>query len=192
MFPEINIVRFDELPFPHFAGEGRIDQISHNLLNWLENDAPWQLATTDFYEQHELSLNHVSLPASVKILACRNTLSALSRLMARQFHQSVSKNVGATAHKLVAGQTIRLHNDFIEGGESHRLVIQLNRDWEPDHGGYLMLFSGPEPETVAKVFEPTNGSAMAFAISPRSYHAVSTVHGGERFTIVYSFYRDSS
>jgi len=51
-----------------------------------------------------------------------------------------------------------------------------------------MLFNGPEPETVGKLVEPKHGSVQAFAISPRSYHAVSTVHGGERFTIVYSFY----
>ena len=54
-----------------------------------------------------------------------------------------------------------------------------------------MFFSGPESEKVSKVVEPINGSVQAFAISPRSYHAVSTVRGGERFTIVYSFYPDA-
>ena len=101
------------------------------------------------------------------------------------------KLVEVTAHKLVPDQTIRVHNDYIVGGESHRLLLQLNRGWEPSNGGYLMFFGGPEPETVSEVIEPINGSVQAFSISPRSYHAVSTVHRGERFTVVYSFYPDS-
>ena len=51
-----------------------------------------------------------------------------------------------------------------------------------------MFFDGPQPETVSKIVEPDNGAVQAFAISPRSHHAVSTVHAGERFTVVYSFH----
>ena len=51
-----------------------------------------------------------------------------------------------------------------------------------------MFFGGPEPETIGKVVEPRHGTVQAFAISPRSHHAVSTVYAGERFTIVYSFF----
>ena len=54
-----------------------------------------------------------------------------------------------------------------------------------------MFFAGPEPESINKVVEPKNGSVQAFAISSRSYHAVSTVHDGERYTLVYSFYTES-
>ena len=54
-----------------------------------------------------------------------------------------------------------------------------------------MLFNGPEPGTVSRIIEPQNGSVQAFAISPESYHAVSTVHAGHRFTIVYSFYSEA-
>lgn len=112
--------------------------------------------------------------------------------MSRHFGKAFAKRVDVTAHKLVPEQTIRLHNDFVRDGESHRLLLQLNRGWEPAQGGYLMFFAGPEPETVSKVVEPRNGSVQAFAISPRSYHAVSTVHAGARYTVVYSFYADSS
>ena len=162
----------------------------HDWLDWLETDAPWTLTTTDFYEQYELSLLHVSLPPVVQYLASAETLTALRNRMARHFHKPLSGRVDVTAHKLVPRQTIRIHNDFIAGGESHRLLLQLNRGWKAEHGGYLMLFDGPEPETVSKVLEPRHGSVQAFAISPRSYHAVSTVHGGERFTVVYSFHPD--
>ena len=191
MFPELNTVEYNSLPFEHFVGHGMQPGAYQEWLDWLETDAPWKLTTTDFYEQYEFSLLHVPLTPAVRPLACPSTLTALRRRMSRQFCQSLSERVEVTAHRLVPEQTIRIHNDFIPGGESHRLLLQLNRGWEPAYGGFLMFFSGPEPETVGKVVEPIHGSVQAFAISPRSYHAVSTVHRGERFTVVYSFYPDS-
>ena len=179
------------MPFEHFVGHGMEPHAGREWLDWLETEAPWKLTTTDFYEQYEFSLLHASPAPVVRHLACPETLTALRRRMSRYFRQPLSEHVDVTAHRLVSEQTIRIHNDFIPGGESHRLLLQLNRGWEPPYGGYLMLFSGPEPETVSKVVEPHHGSVQAFAISPGSYHAVSTVHRGERFTVVYSFYPDA-
>lgn len=93
------------------------------------------------------------------------------------------------AHKLVGGQTIRIHNDFIGGEETHRVLLQINRGWDDAMGGMLMLFAGPRVEDVARMVRPTHASATSFEISPTSFHAVSTIHAGERYTIVYSFRR---
>ena len=192
MFPEFDSIVYDTLPFEHFVGHCMELGDCQELLYWLETDAPWELTTTDFYAQYEVSLLHTSLAPVVRRLACPDILTSLRGWMAGQFRQPLSERVDVTAHKLIAEQTIRIHNDYLRHGESHRLLLHLNRAWEPEHGGYLMLFSGPEPETVSKVVQPRHGSVQAFAISPRSYHAVSTVHGGERFTIVYSFFPDIS
>ena len=192
MFPELDSIEYDTLPFDHFVAGGRQPNAYRAWLDWLEEDAPWELTTTGFYEQYEFSLLHVSLAPIVRILACQETLTTLRHQMARHFCHPLSERVDVTAHKLLPNQTIRIHNDFLPGGESHRLLLQLNRGWEPECGGYLMFFSGPDPETVTKLVEPKHGSVQAFAISPRSYHAVSTVHEGERYTIVYSFYLDTT
>ena len=191
MFPELNSVEYDPLPFEHFVGQGVQTSDCQEWLDWLETEAPWKLTTTDFYEQYEFSLLQVALVPGIRRLVCLTTLVALRRRISWYFRQPLSERVNVTAHKLVPEQTIRIHNDFIPGGESYRLLLQLNRGWEAPHGGYLMFFSGSEPQTVGKVVEPRHGSVQAFAISPRSYHAVSTVHGGERFTVVYSFYADT-
>ena len=188
MFPELDAVACDNLPFEHFTGQAKLPRASNGWLDWFETDAPWKLTTAEFYEQYEFSLLDASLPPVVRCLASPETLAVLRRRMSECFRQPLSERVEVTAHKLVPDQTIRIHNDYIAGGESHRLLLQLNRSWEPANGGYLMFFGGPEPETVSEVVEPINGSVQGFAISPRSYHAVSTVHRGERFTLVYSFY----
>ena len=192
MFPELDSIEYDTLPFDHFVADGREPNAYREWLEWLEEDAPWELTITEFYEQYEFSLLHVSLATTVRSLICEETLTTLRKQMARQFCRSLSERVDVTAHKLLPRQTIRIHNDFLPGGESHRLLLQLNRGWEPDFGGYLMLFSGPDPETITKLVEPKHGSVQAFAINPHSYHAVSTVHEGERYTIVYSFYPDTT
>ena len=191
MFPEFGSVDFNKLPFEHFTGHCMQLDAYPEWLEWFETSAPWKLTMTDFYEQYEFSLLNTRLASTMRHLACLETLASLRSQMSRCFQQSLSDRVDVTAHKLIAKQTIRIHNDFIPGGESHRLLLQLNRGWEPKQGGYLMFFGGPEPESINKIVEPQHGSIQAFAISPESYHAVSTVHGGERFTVVYSFFADS-
>ncbi len=93
-----------------------------------------------------------------------------------------------TVHKLVKSQRIRIHNDYIPGQETHRLLIQLNRGWTDEQGGMLMLFGSPRPEDVRRIVSPIHGTSLGFAISSDSHHAVSAVYSGERHTLVYSFY----
>lgn len=52
-----------------------------------------------------------------------------------------------------------------------------------------MLFADDTPESVRHVVMPTHGSGFAFEISPVSYHAVSSIRSGERYTLVYTFRR---
>jgi hypothetical protein len=55
-----------------------------------------------------------------------------------------------------------------------------------------MLFRGPEVETLDDVILPTSRSAFGFEISTASYHAISQVHQGDRYTLVFSFDADRS
>jgi hypothetical protein len=49
-----------------------------------------------------------------------------------------------------------------------------------------MLFSSGDPADVHRVLRPQHLSAFAFEISPDSFHAVSQMHGGARYTVIYS------
>lgn len=192
MFPYISSVSLENEPFEHFLIPSAMDEmLQSKCLDWLELNAPWNLTETDFYEQYEFSLIGIELPPSISFLSSKVTLDALRKSLSNIFGVQFSSSVEITAHKLVKGQTIRIHNDYIEGAETHRVLLQLNRGWPEENGGYLMLFSEPEPalEYEPKCINPKSGSIQGFAISPRSHHAVSTIHGGERFTIVYSFFK---
>lgn len=178
-------------PFPYLtAVEGLGEATSLAFLEWLETEAPWKLVEKDFYEQFEFSLFDASLPQHLKFLTERVFLRDLMAKVEGVFGTHLSERVDCTVHKLVQGQTIRIHNDYIPGEETHRLLLQLNRGWCDSQGGYLMLFNSEDPSDVNRVLLPINESVFGFAICEGSHHAVSTVHGGERYTIVYSFYAD--
>ncbi|MEK6371112.1 MAG: cyclophane-containing peptide 2OG-Fe(II) oxygenase YhhC [Acidobacteriota bacterium] len=176
-------------PFPYFSsveafGEG----VSSAILEWLEARADWELVETEFYEQYEFSLSGESLPPAIEFLTGRPFLEDLRSKVERIFDVRLGDLTDCTAHKLLPGQRIRIHNDFIPDQETHRVLVQLNRGWHADQGGFLMFFNTPDPNDVHRVFSPVHDTVVGFAISENSNHAVSTIHGGERFTLVFSFY----
>ena len=181
---------FYSKPFEYFTGNSAIDQnLSIQVLDWFEADAPWHYVETDFYEQYEFDLLNVQVPDNLSSLSSKSVLETLKKDVERLFRVELSKQIDITAHKLIAEHRIRLHNDFVPNQETHRILIQFNRGWNADNGGLLMLFNSSEPSDVHKIILPEHNSVLGFAISPHSNHAVSTVHQGERFTLVYSFYQ---
>ena len=176
-------------PFKFFlAPQALTVELSTVVLEWLESKAPWQLVEASFYEQYEFSLMDVTLPNELRDAFSSENIAALRYLIAAAFEVHLDESFDATVHKLVPGQRIRIHNDYIPGRETHRVLIQLNRGWRDDNGGALMFFNSPNPADVARVFRPVHNSCVAFEISPVSLHAVSTIHSGHRYTLVFSFY----
>lgn len=180
-------------PFDYFILPKAFDEEeSLSILNWLETVAPWKLVEADFYTQYEFDFEDVSLPDEIEFLYQRSFLDYLMRQFEEAFQVNLADQVDVTAHKLVKGHTIRLHNDFIPGQETHRLLIQLNRNWTDENGGFLLFFNSSDPKDIHRVIRPVHNSSAGFAISQKSNHAVSTIHDGERYTLVYSFYAADS
>ena len=173
-------------PFPYMVSPAIMDlAVSRRILAWLETESSWRLVETDFYEQFEFSLLDVRLPSELAFLRSGVFLAAVKARVASLFGADLGEGIDATAHRLVPGQRIRLHNDFVEGAETHRLLIQFNRRWKDENGGFLLFFNSADPWDLHKVFRPAHNSAVGFAVTPNSYHAVSTIYGGDRFTLVY-------
>lgn len=190
MFPDIKDLNFYKDPYLFFSSSPNTKKETlFKWVEWLEKSAPWALVETNFYEQYEFSLLNIDLPSYIQCLASKETLSQLILFMEKEFNVGLSPVVDVVAHKLVEGQTIKIHNDFLteKNRETHRILLQLNRGYEDKNGGLLMIFSQGNPESLSKVVEPINGSVQGFEISNKSHHAVSTVHSGERYTVVYSF-----
>ena len=180
-------------PFRYFLANQCLNlEVEQNLLAWFEAGAPWHLVRTDFYEQYEFSLFDVTLPTSLRSLLSPDLLFQLRISIENAFQCCLTDKIELAAHKLIPGQRIAIHNDYLIGGETHRLTIQLNREMNDGDGGFFMLFNSFNASDVHRVLRPLSGSAIGFEISPSSYHAVSRLHGGERYTLVYSFYATCS
>ncbi len=176
-------------PFEYFVSpEALANDLSFAVLRWFETDAPWKLVETDFYEQYEFSLWDVEVPPELLVLGQPDFLDELKSKIESLFNVKLGNDIDVAAHKLIPGQRIRLHNDFIAGEQTYRLLIQLNRGCKDEDGGLLLLFNSADPADFHKAFRPIHNDAIGFVVSASSNHAVSLVHGGERFTLVYSFY----
>lgn len=176
------------LPFGHVTALDVLPlDIAESTLRWMETDAPWRLRIADFYEQWEIHVEATILPDALKTLVAPEFIRRLADTLLTPLADTGLELAEVTAHKLLAGQTIKLHNDYIDGAESHRILLQLNRGWQDAQGGHLMLFGSAAADDVERIVRPIHRSGFGFAISPKSFHAVSTIKSGERFTLVYSF-----
>lgn len=176
-------------PFAYFSVEqALLNKSSLSILNWLETSAPWKLKIADFYEQYEFNFLDAELPLEIAEIFNKDALQTLTQQLEQSFKVTLSNHIDITAHKLVSGQTIRLHNDYIQGQETHRVLIQLNRGWEESKGGLLFFFNSDNPRDIHRVFLPIHNTSVAFEISPTSFHAVSTITSGDRYTLVLSFF----
>lgn len=181
-------IDFKESPFPHFSTDVALDiHLADRLLSWLMECDFWSYTETSFYTQYEFSLLEVDLPEVLHQLRNPVFISKLAETFEKFFDAQNLELVGVTAHKLQDGYKMGVHNDFIGKEETHRLVIQLNEGWDENNGGYLMLFASKNPADVSSLIMPVHNTGLAFEISRNSYHAVSTVHKFDRYTLVYTF-----
>jgi Rps23 Pro-64 3,4-dihydroxylase Tpa1-like proline 4-hydroxylase len=193
MLPIFQYAKASSEPFPHIRVPGILEAgVADRVLRWLQARAPWTLRVESFYEQHEFSLLATDLGPEIAELVSPTFVDEVRReLQARFVVEGDLALVDVGAHRLTSGQTIRIHHDYLDDQETHRLLIQLNDGWSVERGGMLMLFADKAPESLKSVIMPTHASGFAFEISPSSYHAVSSIKDGERYTLVYTFRRQS-
>jgi hypothetical protein len=166
-------------PFPFFCVDSAFSEDQCALLEALflqTND--WQHRDGAFYR---CSLCDVSEKVPVSFQA-----EILARMREITRFPLVERVV-VTAQRMLPGQVIGIHSDRpLLGYEIARLVVQLNKGWQPDHGGVLELFASPEGKAVFSV-DPEYNTAFGFALHAESYHGVTEVIQ-PRKTVVFNFW----
>jgi hypothetical protein len=184
-------------PYPHFEAADFLDpETADSLLAWLAQKAPWQPQKLDGYDGYaDISLGLGDLPPRLNFLLAPESLSYLRLSMGRFFEMGPEGHVRVTAHRLLPGSSLRPHCDVSPVHFTHRLLVQLNQGWTRQNGGLLCVFDGDpstKKPTNQKLILPAHRSAFAFEISRRSFHAVTPVVAGERYTLSYTFYPPSA
>jgi hypothetical protein len=178
-------------PFRYFISAQVLSLDSADcLLRWLETGAPWRLHHGAFFEQYECHLLGVPAPSGCAALFEPKALNELRHRMEALLETDLTDQIEVVAHKLLPSQGIGIHNDEPhEDRESHRFILQLNPGWSDENGGHLFLFKGKNPLDIHAVVRATHNTGVGFAMSDRSYHAVSDIRHGIRYTVVYSFWQ---
>ncbi|MGV3613423.1 MAG: cyclophane-containing peptide 2OG-Fe(II) oxygenase YhhC [Fluviicola sp.] len=181
-------IEIENNPFPHFVGKQILTQEkAKEIYSWLSETVLWRFIETDFYSQFEFSLLNETLPEEVSFLTSKHIIEDLKNVLIESFGINSLSLVDITAHKLLDGYKMGIHNDFVGVDETHRIIFQFNPNWLEENGGYLMLFKDKTPDSVSKVVKPLDNTVFGFEISRQSYHAVSTIHDYTRLTLVYTF-----
>jgi len=178
-------------PFRYFTSERVLSPDSADrLLHWLETGVPWRLHDGAFFEQYECNLLNAPAPSDCAALFGQNALDQLKQRMEALLETELTDQIEVVAHKLLPSQGIGIHNDEPHDDlETHRFILQLNLAWSDENGGHLLLFNSKNPLDIHAVVRPTHNTGVGFAMSKRSYHAVSDVRHGIRYTVIYSFWR---
>jgi Rps23 Pro-64 3,4-dihydroxylase Tpa1-like proline 4-hydroxylase len=191
-----DVIAFDTVvrrndPYPHIVSPRfYTEQFADILLGWLETESNWTLNESMRYEQYELGFSQFAHCTEIAGLWDGGVLAHIRDGVRRAIGFPVSSRINISAHKMFPGQQTYIHTDKVEH-ETHRVVVPLNRGRAPDSGGNLVLLSGSRPADISVVFKQISNSAVGFALDPKSFHAVSRVKAGTRFTIIYTFFSDA-
>lgn len=180
-------------PFLHAVVPDCINHdLAESLLSWFEGEAPWQWSAVDnFYDQFEVDLRTSPLPVGLRVFVDELFLQELRQEMGKLLNARLDARIDVSAHKMHSGCRVGIHTDYGPRGHACRLLVHLNRGWTSDDGGLLMLFAEKDPALNSegtRYYSPKHRRAIAFQISPTSFHAVSRICLGERYTLRFSFY----
>jgi Rps23 Pro-64 3,4-dihydroxylase Tpa1-like proline 4-hydroxylase len=186
-----------DVPFRHFMIRNFLSaQPADAMLSWLEQQTRWnQREIADFYETYDINLYNAALPSELQFFVQDDFLDFIrGKVTELLLAPKLAKRVDVAAHKLVPGYKVKIHTDYGPTGQSQRLLIQLNRGWSAANGGILMLFDEEFPNGPSerhKYYLPHHRCGFGFRISPQSFHAVSPVVSGDRYTLSFSFYDEA-
>jgi hypothetical protein len=166
-------------PFPFFYDNAAFSEEQCAVLeNLFLLDGDWQHRDGAFYRCSLRDVTeHIPVTFQTEVLARMREINGLPLV----------NRVVVTAQRMLPGQVIGIHSDRpLVGYEILRLVVQLNKQWQAEHGGVLELFASPESEAVFRV-NPEYNKAFGFLLHGDSYHGVTEVTQ-PRQTAVFNFW----
>jgi hypothetical protein len=181
-----------DVPYPHFVAPQCFNPVlAEKLLEWFEEEAAWKIhKVQDFYEVYDLDLVSTPFPAQLSLMRGDALYLEVRNALERHFKTNLCDSVHVLVQMMTKGQTIRVHNDWSPEGPTHRFIVQLNQGWTTAQGGLFMILQKPDDTPsnhTPQLCLPTHRCGIGFEISERSYHAVTPVTAGNRYSIVFSY-----
>ena len=174
-------------PF-EFAVGVNILQNADDVLNWLDGNDYWKRHDGGFYNADVMSVEKLDPPALCAPLFRAEGRTGLEKAASRLFGEHLQLHGPVVAHRMTTPQGIGIHSDAPEPGEeTHRLVVLLADGWSRPQGGHFVLLERDSPMSAKTIIPHRHNTAIAFRLTGQSFHAVTTLTAGRRFSIVASF-----
>jgi hypothetical protein len=160
------------------------------LLHWFETEAEWELHERSFYTQHSCRSVSQLREGPLSFLFDASTMKDIITNLNAMFSLDLDEHeIHVEAHRLLPGEGIGLHNDNpLLCTEVLRIVSHFNSAHEDRFGGHLVLFASNDPSDITTVIRPLHNSAVMFPLGPLSFHAVTDVRDGVRYSLVLGFF----
>ncbi len=192
MLGDLSRASVERSPFAHMYTRQMLDLASQeSLLSWFEQEAKWaQRSQPGFYDTLDTQVSQETLTPELRWLCGQQWVHGLRDVLSTKLQIPLGDRASVMAFKMIAGYRMGIHTDYGPLGQICRIFFHLNRGWDSRDGGWLMLFAEEKPldGRCQRIVLPESGGAFAFHVSERSFHAVSPVERGDRFTLSYSFY----
>lgn len=147
--------------------DAMVDELTRRL-----EKLEWHEARQSFYRQREVCLTGDPGFADLFTMAWRRAIAAT---VGAFFRDSVSDSFDVAAHQMLRGDYIAPHTDQNRWGEKYRLTVTLNREWQPNDGGVLLILKNGDVRSATDAWLPTRNNGFLFGIGPDSWHAVRPV-----------------
>jgi hypothetical protein len=96
--------------------------------------------------------------------------------------------IGLDLHKYDQGTGIGAHTD--RGLNEFRFVLNLNRNWEPSHGGIWILSNTSDLSGQTRYVAPIHNTGFGFRPGLNTFHALSERYAGTSYALVFRFSND--
>lgn len=172
-------------PYEHWICENILRAQSDDILEWLQKHAAWHRHTGSFYDQFEcLNVLDRNSPFRFLLEQAEPLRKFIEEIISEPLHPFVHFDI----HRLTTGQAIGFHTDDPgEDRETHRLIVMLPSSPHLK-GGNFILTKNREMPNDAMGYEHHPGAAVLMSFGASSYHAVSRIETGTRYSLVVSFW----
>jgi hypothetical protein len=180
------------LPYPLIKVDNAIEtDLASTLYGWLASLDGWSGNPEPYYAVRELDLKALDVPIGLSRLFAPEALSQLRAQLGVMFGCRFAGRMRLIGHRMVEGQGAGIHSDDPRGvEETHRMVITLGQDASTLHGGLFAAFDGQSPSRFVRAFAPVHNQCLLFEADAHSYHAITEVRYGRRYSVVLSFWRE--
>lgn len=191
---QINNVNKFEKPYKHFSLDNPFKpQDADKILRWLETTNMFTSRKERLLRSSSFFLSAENIPSEVADFFSNQNLISLKKDIENIFNIEFKDYFTVSANKFVLGEGALIHTDYIDPESkseiyfTHRFLLYFNRGWVETDGGSLGIFNSSDQNDLEKTINPIHNTAIGFAINPHSYHAVSAIKNGIRFTLNFSF-----